>query len=801
MRTRGLRRGKRNETGKQKQRTQLSVECLEDRFLLNAGGLDALAEELNHPVELAVVPNDPRFGEMYGLNNTGGTGKTADADIDAPEAWDVTTGSLKTVVAIVDTGIDYRHVDLFKNIWINQAEIPSAIKSQLIDTDSDGLITFWDLNDTRNQGTGKIVDKNGNGRIDGGDLLYSTSTGGWANGISDDGDGYVDDLIGWNFLGNNNNPLDDNGHGTHVSGTIGAIGNNGVGVTGINWKVQMMALKFLGNSGSGTLAGAIDALNYAVAHGAQISNHSWTIGDYYSQQLYDAVNAARLKGHIVVASASNGGSDGVGDNNDITPAYPASFALDNVVAVAATGANDTLANFSNYGAKSVDLAAPGVSILSTVLNNGYSLYSGTSMAAPHVVGVLALVHSQHPTWTYAQKIQQVLGTVDHVTALDGKVVTNGRLNAAKAVGYTVPGTSGPRIVSVTPNATGSAPVSSLRVTFDKAIDTTTFTLSDILSFTGPNGNIAAKSVVAVSGSGNKAFNVTFTQQSTPGAYRMTIGSEIKDTAGNRMAQGQYVASFAINPVYTYSAGLTDLRDNATTVSEIIVDRDITIADLNIKTNISHYNVGDLYIYVIGPDGTKTVLFNQRGGTGDHLTATVFNDEATTSIVNGVAPFKGAYRPEQALSAFDGKNARGNWTLYVEDRAAGNTGRMHYWNLIIEGAVAGGQSFDTATAETSEAEAIIESVTASSAAFAPSAAAVSDAFRLGTDRPAESGVENTATPRSKSAEFSIESEPRSAVANPARAVCDAVFSGKHAKSAQDQAQCSLESLMTIFADGL
>src|SRR5262249_47473415 len=163
-----------------------------------------------------------------------------------------------------------------KNIWINQGEIPTAIKSKLIDTDGDGLITFRDLNDTRNQGTGKITDLNKNGYIDAGDVLKTTAQGGWANGVSDDGDSFKDDLVGWNFVENNNNPMDTFGHGTHIAGTIGAQGNNGVGVAGINWTSQLMAVRFMDGEGNGSISQFIQGLNYAVAHGAKISNNSWT---------------------------------------------------------------------------------------------------------------------------------------------------------------------------------------------------------------------------------------------------------------------------------------------------------------------------------------------------------------------------------------------------------------------------------------------------------------------------------------------------------------------------------------------
>jgi subtilisin family serine protease len=413
-----------------------------------------LYAEPDYRLQAQQTPNDPQFASQWDLNNTGQTGGTAGDDIDAPLAWDTTTGSGRTTVAVIDTGVDYRHPDLYPNIWINQAEIPTLApaasnptggtrRANLTDVDGDGLITFYDLNNPSNQGVGKVNDTNGDGHIDATDLLApmqldnagrDTGLGGWAYaGNTQDGDtAHPNDFIGWNFVANTKDPLDDNNHGTHVSGTIGAVGNNGVGVTGINWRVRIMALKFLDSSGSGTTSAAIQALNYAVAHGAALSNNSYG-GDPYSQALHDAIQNARDAGHIFVAAAGNGNFLGIGQDNDSTPFYPAGYDLANIVAVAATDANDALAGFSNYGATSVDLAAPGVGILSTTRNNTYSTFDGTSMATPHVTGVLALVRDQHPTWTYSQVINKVLGAVDPVPGLQGKTVTGGRLNAARAV--------------------------------------------------------------------------------------------------------------------------------------------------------------------------------------------------------------------------------------------------------------------------------------------------------------------------------------------------------------------------------
>ena len=352
------------------------------------------------------------------------------------------------------------------------------------------------------------------------------------NGIDDDNNGYVDDVRGYDFFNNDNDPFDDHSHGTHVAGTIGAVGNNATGVAGVNWNVQIMPLKFLGSDGSGTTSDAIEAIRYAIDNGAQISNNSWG-GDPFSQSLYNAIRDARDVGHIFVAAAGNGNFIGFGVNNDVTPFYPAGYDLDNIVAVAATDHNDDIAIFSNYGATTVDLVTLGVSILSTTPNNGYALNSGTSMAAPHVAGALSLVRDHNPGLTYRQIIDRVLTSVDPVSSLGGKTVSGGRLNVAAAL---IPDTVGPRIAAIEPGFLTLDPVSNLRITFDESIDPSTFTFADIARFDGPDGFIAPLTLNSVAGTNNRQFTVNFPLQSTPGAYELEISPDIRDRLGNAMDQ-------------------------------------------------------------------------------------------------------------------------------------------------------------------------------------------------------------------------------------------------------------------------
>jgi subtilisin family serine protease/glutamine cyclotransferase len=334
--------------------------------------------EPNAIVTASVVPNDPSFNQLWGMNNTGQTGGKVDADIDAPEAWDVAKGSSSIVVGIIDTGVDYTHPDLAANIWTNPGEIAG-------------------------------------------------------NGIDDDHNGFVDDVHGYDFVNNDGDPMDDHYHGTHVAGTIAAVGNNGVGVAGVNWSSSIMALKFLDSQGGGTNDNAVRAVNYATmmrtTYGVNIrvTNNSWG-GGTYSSALYNAIAANRDAGILFVAAAGN---DSV--NNDSSPHYPSNYDLDNIIAVAATDSNDSLASFSCYGPTSVDLAAPGVNIYSTSPGNSYRTLSGTSMATPHVTGTVALAWSTSPNATAAQVRNAILAGVDPIASLTGKMVTGGRLNALGAI--------------------------------------------------------------------------------------------------------------------------------------------------------------------------------------------------------------------------------------------------------------------------------------------------------------------------------------------------------------------------------
>ena len=360
---------------------------------------DYIRYPATHPPD---SPDDTDYSKLWGLHNTGQTGGTNDADVDAPEAWHLTTGNdSNPLIAVIDTGVDIAHPDLAGNIWTNTVE---------------------------QQGT---------------------------SGVDDDNNGKVDDINGWDEFNNDASLYDPNSdgkgdeHGTHVAGTIGGVGNNKTGVTGVNWQTDVAVCKFLGPDG-GYTSDAIACVEYvAVKLGAKVSNNSWG-GGGYSQALYDMIDAARQKGHIFVAAAGNGGWDGRGDDNDKWPSYPASYGdsvavakntnpdkpgLDNVIAVAASDKYDKKASYSNYGNRSVHLGAPGSSIYSTLPSSKYGSYSGTSMATPHVAGTVGLIWAKNSGVSYTQVKSLLLSNVDKKSSLD-KTVSDGRLNAYKAVNAT-----------------------------------------------------------------------------------------------------------------------------------------------------------------------------------------------------------------------------------------------------------------------------------------------------------------------------------------------------------------------------
>ncbi len=347
---------------------------------------NVLYAESDHPIRILETPNDPGFSKLWGMNNTGQSVKgffcfrigTEGADIRAMNAWDVWTGDPDFRIAVIDTGVNYQHPDLAANIWTNPGEIPN-------------------------------------------------------NGIDDDGNGWVDDVHGYDFQNMDGDPMDDHRHGSHVAGTIGAVGNNGLGVVGVNQQCNIVALKIFDDRGRGLTSSAVMAMEYVIQERIRVSNSSWGCDsretDCFSQALFDVIQASQAVDHLFVTAAGND----FGNDNDENPFYPASYALDNIITVAALSNRDTVAIFSNVGPTSVDLAAPGTCIYSTFLGDNYGFLDGTSMAAPHVTGVVGLMLSRIPELDWRQARTRLLRTVRPVGALMNIVRTGGVVDAGAAV--------------------------------------------------------------------------------------------------------------------------------------------------------------------------------------------------------------------------------------------------------------------------------------------------------------------------------------------------------------------------------
>lgn len=370
---------------------QAEVEYVEPNFIYQTIKKNiGVTELLNGEVQTA---NDPRFGALWGLHNTGAnepdrfgnvstvTG-VAGADVNAQKAWEITKGSRDVVIAVIDTGIDYNHPDLVNQMWVNEGEIPG-------------------------------------------------------DGIDNDGNGYIDDIHGWNAALDNGNPMDGNDHGTHCAGTIGAEHNNGIGVAGVMGDVRMMGIKFLTDEGGGSLADAVEAIDYATKMNVDIMSNSWG-GGGYSQALYDSIQAAYEKGILFVAAAGNDGT-----NNDSRPSYPANYDVPNVISVASHTAQNSLSSFSCYGKRTVHIAAPGSNVLSTTPKNTYKVFSGTSMATPHVSGVLGLLVAQEGRLAVEEVRERLMKTSVPAKAYARKIASGGRVDAYNLLTDTRPERSGP----------------------------------------------------------------------------------------------------------------------------------------------------------------------------------------------------------------------------------------------------------------------------------------------------------------------------------------------------------------------
>jgi subtilisin family serine protease/subtilisin-like proprotein convertase family protein len=777
--------------------------------------------EPNRMVETTRVPNDPRYSEQYHHDNTGtflGFLGKLDADMDSTEAWDVTIGTRQQVVAVIDTGVQITHPDLAANIYVNPGEIPG-------------------------------------------------------NGIDDDGNGFVDDVNGWDFASNDNNPNDIEGHGTHVAGIIGAVGNNGIGIAGVNWNVSILPVRVLAPSG-GTIEAIVGGIDYVTMlreNGVPIAAANASYGGPGSRFYEDVENGFDAERDAIVRFIQEGGTfvaaagNDSADNDDDITSFPASYKIPGLISVASTDWDDRMSGFSNYGAETVDLGAPGDEILSTVPTDSYAYMGGTSMASPQVAGAVALLRAVKPTASAVEIRQTLLDSVDPIADLQGKTVSGGRLNIARAL--EIIGLTGPVVRTVLPGpvtgqvdpATNTA-LRTLTIKFNRAIDPTKISTSvvevrrdgnDNTFGTGDDALITVTNV-AISQSDPREMTISLNVNILPGQrlaidrYRLTLradagaGEGIFDTDGNflngnsvagtneefffnvvpvsgtyeindtmalatpvdfaasgqarftgvtmgdgiyagldvdifklnlarggqitaeitakRRATGSNLDSYlrlfdangnqiAANDQFfgqdsfidyyvstggtyyvavsgygnsTYnpgaaasgnaqSTGLYDLTVTATlnsddTVSgqteftepmripangtQGVIESTINITDArqiidaNVQVRLRHSFVSDLRVSLISPSGTVVTLSNRRGGSGQDMTPTLFDDEAPQTIASASAPFAGTFSPDTPLGAIDGQAATGTWRLRIEDLSAGGSGFLDGWRLDL-----------------------------------------------------------------------------------------------------------------------
>lgn len=558
--------------------------------------------EPNYRLKADYIPNDEDFDQLWGLENTGAGGGVAGADISAVEAWDITTGSSDVVIGVIDTGVDYTHPDLAANAWTNPGEIPG-------------------------------------------------------NGIDDDGNGYIDDVYGIDAVNDDSDPWDDHYHGTHVAGTIGAVGDNSIGVVGVNHEVSIAACKFLDADGYGSTADAIECIDYFTAlkeAGVNIkaTNNSWG-GGGYSEALEMSIEAGVAADILFVAAAGNANS-----NNDVSPHYPSSYDSDGILAVAATDRTDG-DSFYSYGPTTVDLAAPGVSIYSTIPPAAgfgeYEVLSGTSMATPHVSGALALVLAANPSLSVLEVKEILMESGDDNAAMAEKILSGKRLNVAQALADADP----------TPRFGFEPLISDIELTAGEMAEFT-FMVTAIsdwegsveLSVADSLGTAYLSSTTAMPGD-TVTLYVPTTEDTPWGSYAFSVtgtSGELTDTESFNLSVlpvGLYEETFSnTTPV--------DLPDNEPTgiTSTITVDDASVVFGAEVFVDITHTWIGDLIVTLTSPTGTETVLHNREGGSADDIYETY------------------------EVADFNGEMAMGDWTLFVSDNAGADLGTLNQWSVTL-----------------------------------------------------------------------------------------------------------------------
>ncbi|WP_462160009.1 S8 family serine peptidase [Pseudoalteromonas sp. GB56] len=533
--------------------------------------------------------------------------------ISAEAAWDYTIGDSSVIVGVIDTGFDFQHPDLVNNIWRNPNEIPG-------------------------------------------------------NGIDDDGNGYIDDIHGISAILDNGNPQDTGLHGTHVAGTIGAQGDNNLGVAGVNWRTSMVGCSFLGSAG-GTLADGVQCIDYMIGlknagNNVRVLNNSWG-GGGFTQTLKDAITAANNADMLFVAAAGNDASD-----IDAGGFYPAGYDVPNVMAVASTDSQDNISGFSNFGDELVHIAAPGSFIVSTVPGGQYDTLSGTSMATPHVAGAAALLLSGNPNLTTAQLKNILMSTGDDVAALQGKTINGKRMNVFNALADS--GGTGPSFFM---NATPSSATVNQSESQNFVIDLTAaggFTGDAALSLSTVPALDAevlfSQNPVAADTATTMTINTT--TATAPGTYQMTVTAvdgDITKTLPLTLRvwpEGSTTTSFSNNEAVL----IADDAPEAPAESVINVPHEMIITEVAGHVDITHDAIQDLVIKLIAPNGKESVLRSREG--------------------------QGTNRLEMDFVNYDHEldNALGNWTLRVEDHDNNNAGILNNWTLKLSGAPLGATDF-------------------------------------------------------------------------------------------------------------
>jgi subtilisin family serine protease/subtilisin-like proprotein convertase family protein len=567
--------------------------------------------EPDYLVDPLAVPNEARFAEQYGLHNTGQNRGAPDADIDAVEAWEVSTGSRDVVVGVIDSGIDYSHKDLAANMWQNLNEIPG-------------------------------------------------------NHIDDDNNGVIDDRHGFNAYANNGIPLDDLSHGTHCAGIIGAVGNNTLGVVGVNWQTSLMALKFLNEIGGGQFSDAISAINYAVGRkragvNLRVLSASWGSSGN-SLALRDAIAAAGDADLLFVAAAGNSVS-----NNDLSPVYPASYDLPNVLAVAATDRRDALSTtFSNFGLTSVDVAAPGVDILSTVIGSSYRTQSGTSMSAPLVAGAAALVLAVNSSLTVEELKAILMNTGDAKQTLVGTTVSGRRVNVANAIAAAA--AVGPRFALRATPAARQLVLQGQTTTFQLEVTAQAGFTGDVglaVTSTPPlNGSVVA-APASLPGGGAATVTVTPTVATAPGLYALTVTATSGAITRSRPLALRVLAADMVAPVERSLDTPRPIPDGTRKVTSSIIDvqQNLLISEGQIELSLLHTAPPSLRVSLLSPAGTRVVL-QERGTYPLTLGVTQYSYPLPAPLLN--------------------QPAAGPWTLTVEDFSPRGNGEIVDWNLALIG---------------------------------------------------------------------------------------------------------------------